>query len=77
MADTINALLLGDIIGQPGCRAIFIGLKKLIKDYKADVVLVNGENAADGFGITPENAKMIFSSGADFCIPRHSAWFDF
>ena len=74
MAETIKALLLGDVIGQPGCRAVFIGLKKLIKDYHADVVMVNGENAADGFGITPENAQMIFSSGADVITTGNHVW---
>lgn len=74
MSNTINALLLGDIIGQPGCRAVFIGLKKLIKDHKADVVMVNGENAADGFGITPENAQMMFSSGADVITSGNHVW---
>ena len=74
MAETINALLLGDVIGQPGCRAVFIGLKKLIKDYKADVVMVNGENAAEGFGITPENVQMIFSSGANVITTGNHVW---
>lgn len=74
MAETIKALLLGDIIGQPGCRAVFIGLKKLIKDYKADVVMVNAENAADGFGITPENVQMIMSSGADVITTGNHVW---
>ncbi len=74
MADVIRALLLGDVIGQPGCRAVFVGLKKLIKKYKADVVMVNGENAADGFGINPENAQMIFSSGADVITSGNHIW---
>lgn len=74
MAETINALLLGDVVGQPGCRAIFIGLKKLIKDCKADVVIVNGENAADGFGITPEIAKMMFTAGVDVITSGNHIW---
>ena len=74
MADTLKALLLGDVVGQPGCRAVFVGLKKLIKDYKADVVMVNGENAAEGFGITPENVQMIFSSGADVITTGNHVW---
>jgi len=74
MSETINALLLGDVIGQPGCRAVFIGLKKLIKDYKADVVMVNGENASEGFGITPETAQMIYSSGADVITTGNHVW---
>jgi metallophosphoesterase (TIGR00282 family) len=74
MAETINALLLGDVIGQPGCRAIFIGLKKLIKENKADIVVVNGENAADGFGITPENAQLMFNSGVDVITSGNHIW---
>ena len=74
MAETVKALLLGDIVGQPGCRAVFIGLKKLIKDYRADVAMINGENAADGFGITPENAQMLFSSGADVITTGNHVW---
>ncbi|MDA3832304.1 MAG: YmdB family metallophosphoesterase, partial [Spirochaetales bacterium] len=46
---TLVALLLGDVCGQPGCRALFMGLGSLVKDYRADMVIVNGENAANGF----------------------------
>ncbi|MDC7126541.1 MAG: TIGR00282 family metallophosphoesterase [Spirochaetales bacterium] len=74
MSDKIKALLLGDVVGQPGCRAIFTSLKKVVKEYKADVVMVNGENAADGFGLTPENAQLIFSNGADVITSGNHIW---
>ena len=74
MAETVKALLLGDVVGQPGCRAVFIGLKKLIKETRADVTMVNGENAADGFGITPDNVQMILSSGADVITTGNHVW---
>ncbi len=74
MSDTVNALLLGDVIGQPGCRAVFIGLKTLIGKTRADVVIANGENAADGFGITPENAEMLFSAGVDVITTGNHVW---
>ncbi len=74
MADTITALILGDIVGQPGCRALFIGLKGLIKKYNADFVVVNGENAAGGFGLTPDLADQIFGNGVDVITSGNHIW---
>ena len=74
MSGKIRALVLGDIVGQPGCRAVFIGLKSLIKEHKADFVIINGENAADGFGITPEIAAQVFASGADVITSGNHIW---
>ncbi len=70
----MNALILGDVYGQPGFRALFIELKGLIREKKADIVIVNGENAADGFGITPDIAGGIFSSGADVITSGNHIW---
>lgn len=74
MADVIRALILGDVVGSPGSRALFFGLKKLIKDYKADLVVVNGENAAEGFGLTPDDTDRIFSAGADVITSGNHIW---
>ena len=74
MADTVTALILGDLIGQPGCRALFIGLKALIKRTKADFVIVNGENAAAGFGLTPELADQVFGTGVDVITSGNHIW---
>lgn len=74
MAREITALLLGDIVGQPGCRAVFIRLKSLIKKYHSDIVIANGENAADGFGITPEIMEQLFSSGVDVITSGNHIW---
>ena len=74
VSEKIRALILGDIVGQPGCRAVFIGLKSLIKEYRSDIVVINGENAADGFGITPEIASWIFASGADVITSGNHIW---
>ena len=49
----MNILLLGDIIGPSGRKAIIEKLPKIIKKKKIDFVIVNGENAGDlGVGIT-------------------------
>lgn len=74
MSKNITALFLGDVIGQPGCRALFIGLKNLVKSTRADIVIVNGENAADGFGITPELAATFFSNGIDVITSGNHIW---
>ena len=71
---TITALLLGDVIGQPGCRALFIGLPQLIKRHRADVVMLNGENAADGFGLTEEIARQFFSLGVHVITSGNHIW---
>ncbi len=69
-----TALFLGDVVGQPGCRALFIGLKELIKKHRADLVVVNGENSADGFGITPEIADTFFANGVNVITSGNHIW---
>lgn len=61
----MNILCIGDIVGTPGCRQLMDKLPKLRRDKQIDVVIANGENAADGNGITPTTAKHIFDSGVD------------
>ena len=71
---TLTALILGDIIGQPGCRAVLTSLKSLIRKHSAQMVVVNGENAAEGFGITPETAISLLSTGADVVTTGNHVW---
>jgi 2',3'-cyclic-nucleotide 2'-phosphodiesterase len=70
----ISVLVLGDVVGQPGCRALFFKLPGLIKKYKADLVIVNGENASDGFGILPEEAEKFFTKGVDVITTGNHIW---
>ncbi len=70
----ISVLVLGDVIGQPGCRALFFKLPGLVKKYKADLVIVNGENASDGFGILPEEAEKFFFRGVDVITSGNHIW---
>jgi len=70
----ISVLVLGDVVGQPGCRALFFKLPGLIKKYKSDLVIVNGENASDGFGILPEEAEKFFSKGVDVITTGNHIW---
>jgi metallophosphoesterase (TIGR00282 family) len=70
----ITALLLGDIVGQPGSRALFVGLKSLIKKHQADFVMVNGENAADGFGILPATVDRLLADGIHVVTSGNHIW---
>ncbi len=74
MADEIRVLVLGDVVGSPGKRALFFALKNLIKEQRADLVVVNGENAADGFGMSPEDYQNICESGADVVTSGNHIW---
>ena len=57
----MNILILGDIMGPSGRKAINEKLPSLIKKKKLDFVVVNGENAADsGVGITKKKCRRIF-----------------
>ena len=61
----MNLLFLGDVVGEIGCNFVGEKLRGLKKFYNAEVAVVNGENSANGNGITPHSAKMLFSHGAD------------
>lgn len=73
-AKTITTLLLGDIFGEPGCRAIFLKLKSLIKKYHADFVIANGENCYNGFGMSMENLNMLLTCGVDVVTSGNHIW---
>lgn len=74
MAQILRALILGDIIGQPGCRALFVGLPELARKHAADIVIANGENAADGFGLTPEIAERMLVCGVHVITSGNHIW---
>jgi metallophosphoesterase (TIGR00282 family) len=74
VTEKLKALILGDVVGQPGCRALFVGLADLVKSYGADIVVVNGENAADGFGMKPEIAERFFESGVHAITSGNHIW---
>lgn len=48
----MNILLIGDVIGRPGRRALSSGLEKLRRTHEIDFTIINGENIAGGFGLT-------------------------
>jgi len=62
---TANVLMIGDIVGAPGLRALFTFLPSLIRKTNADLVIANGENALKGFGISAEEVAAMRSYGVD------------
>ena len=61
----MNILFIGDVVAQSGVEFLQRKLGELKKKYKADITVVNGENSADGNGITKLSARGIISAGAD------------
>ena len=71
----MNILILGDIIGPSGRKALTQKLPDLIRKKKLDFVIVNGENAADpGVGITKKNTEEFFKAGADVITTGNHVW---
>ena len=60
----MRLLFLGDIVGRVGRIAVVERLPKLVSDHKLDFVVVNGENAAGGFGITEDILRQVLDAGA-------------
>ncbi|HCA04386.1 MAG TPA: TIGR00282 family metallophosphoesterase [Ruminococcaceae bacterium] len=63
----MRILCIGDVVGSVGCKYLRSRLPSLKKIKGIDFVICNGENSADGNGLTPSSAKYLFDSGAD-CI---------
>ena len=62
----MRILYCGDVVGRPGRETILKNARTLREKYKLDVLIVNGENAAHGFGITPSICRSFFDVGVDF-----------
>jgi len=66
--------MIGDVVGDPGLEALGRLLPPLIKEESADFVIVNGENAAGGFGLTAPHLEQIFAAGADVVTSGNHVW---
>lgn len=70
----MKLLFIGDIVGQPGRRAVRDLLPKLREQHAVDFVIANGENSAGGSGITPKTAEEIFAAGVDVITSGDHLW---
>lgn len=71
----MRILFLGDVVGRAGRTAITERLPGLRAEWRADVVIVNGENATNGAGLSPDHAKGLLAAGAD-CLTLGDHAFD-
>jgi metallophosphoesterase (TIGR00282 family) len=69
-----NILFVGDVVGRPGRRAVLSRLPDLIVERAVDFVIVNGENAADGVGITPRIVASLAEVGVDVITTGNHIW---
>ncbi len=70
----MKVFFIGDIVGEPGRKIVARHLPTLLKQYAIDVVFGNGENAAGGFGITPDIAQELFDYGLDVITTGNHVW---
>ena len=61
----MRILCIGDVVGGVGCRFLRAKLPALKRVKGVDLTVCNGENSADGNGLTPASAKFLFDSGVD------------
>ncbi|ETR78385.1 metallophosphoesterase [Afipia sp. P52-10] len=70
----MRILFVGDVVGRSGRNAIAEYLPDAKRDWKLDLVVVNGENAAGGFGITEAIYHEFIDAGADVVTLGNHAW---
>jgi 2',3'-cyclic-nucleotide 2'-phosphodiesterase len=70
----MRILFLGDVVGRSGRAAVLETLPGLRERYRADFVVVNGENAAGGFGISEAILNELLDSGADVVTSGNHVW---
>ncbi len=68
----MKILLLGDIVGRPGRKTVISYLSRVRNNY--DFIVANGENAAGGFGITPEISGSFLDAGVDVITSGNHIW---
>lgn len=70
----MRILFVGDVFGQPGRRILRDHLPHVIQERAIDLVVINGENAAGGFGITPSISDELFDLGAHVITTGNHVW---
>jgi len=70
----VRILFVGDVVGRSGRVAVTETLPGLVRDWKLDLVVVNGENSAGGFGITEAIYHELLEAGADAITLGNHSW---
>ena len=70
----MRILFIGDIFGRPGRTIVRDHLRELVAQHNIDLTVANGENAAGGFGITPQIAEELFDLGVEVITTGNHVW---
>jgi len=70
----IRILFLGDIVGEPGRKAVIGEIARIKEQYAIDFTIVNGENSAGGRGITPKIADSLYRAGVQVITTGDHVW---
>lgn len=70
----MQILFLGDIVGRAGRAVVLSELPRLVERHRLDFVVINGENAAGGFGITEDILRDVLDAGADVVTTGNHAF---
>jgi hypothetical protein len=70
----MKLLVLGDVVGRSGRRAVLDVVPGLRQTLDLDFVIVNGENAAHGAGITPDMCRDFYAVGVDVITTGNHVW---
>jgi len=70
----VRILFVADVFGAPGRRAVEARLQELRHELAIDFCVVNGENAADGVGLTAKLAEKLLAAGADVITTGNHVW---
>lgn len=70
----LTLLMIGDVFGEPGRKAVFGLLPRLKAEYDVDFTIANVENAAGGAGVTPPIARALLDGGVDVLTSGNHIW---
>jgi len=74
VSESINILVIGDIVGRAGRQALQNHIPRLVDHHLIDFIVANGENLASGRGITPPTAKEMFKLGVNVLTNGNHCW---
>lgn len=74
MSELLTLLMIGDVFGEPGRKAVFSLLPKLREQFAVDLTIANVENAAAGFGVTPPIARALLEAGVGVLTSGNHIW---
>jgi metallophosphoesterase (TIGR00282 family) len=70
----VNILVVGDVVGKMGRRALSRLLPEIRRSHDLDLVIANGENAAGGKGLTPDTAEELYEAGVEIITSGNHIW---